>query len=176
MIKHGFILDADYIRFLENNSDSLKAHDEQTLIKAIGRSSEIKAAVVSEDEKESQLRIILNYGHTIAHGLETATGYSRMLHGEAVAIGMMGAAKIAARLEILTSDDVEYHQHLLNLFGFDLKCPGIDPNAVIRAIEVDKKMQTRAIRWVLLEKIGQTVIRKDVSPDLVRVVVENLVI
>jgi 3-dehydroquinate synthase len=174
VIKHGFIRDAEYVRFLEESMDKLSSLDSMSTTEAIRRGAAIKAAVVSEDEKEAGLRMILNYGHTIAHGLETATGYERMLHGEAVAVGIVGAAEIAAKLGLLDDSVVERQKTLLREFGLPVTCPGVDVNAVMRAIELDKKVRMKAVRWVLLSQIGETVIRNDVSSEVVRSVVEEL--
>jgi 3-dehydroquinate synthetase len=175
VIKHGLIRDADYFRFLEQNVDKLTKLDKETTTEAIKRSAGIKAAVVSEDEKEAGLRTILNYGHTIAHGLETATGYEQMLHGEAVSVGMMGAARIAEKLGLLGSRAVERQRSLLQKFGLPVIYPGADQEATMKAIELDKKVQKKAVRWVLLERIGEAVVRGDVPPDLVRSAIEELV-
>ncbi len=174
VIKHGLIRDEEYIRFLEENADKLRSLDNLLVTKAIKRSTVIKAAIVSEDEKEAGLRTILNYGHTIAHGLETATGYDRMLHGEAVSVGMAGAAEIARRMGILDSESPDRQRALLQISGLPVSCPGVDVNAVLRAIELDKKVRMKEVRWVLLSRIGETEIRSDVPPDMVRDVLEKL--
>lgn len=175
VIKHGLIRDADYFGFLEQNVGKLVNLDKEATTEAIRRSAIIKAEVVSADEKESGLRTILNYGHTIAHGLETATTYQQMLHGEAVAIGMMGAARIAQRMDLLSSDVVQRQGLLLQKFGLPVAYPGADSNAILRAIELDKKVQGKAVRWVLLKEIGKTSIKKDIPSDLVSDVINELV-
>lgn len=98
IIKYGIIYDADFFAYLEQHADAVLALEREAAVHMIARSCEIKAAVVSEDEKESGLRRILNFGHTMAHAIEKETGYLRYNHGEAVAIGMIGAADISARL------------------------------------------------------------------------------
>ncbi|NQT74175.1 MAG: 3-dehydroquinate synthase [Chloroflexi bacterium] len=175
VIKHGLIRDADYFSFLEQNVDKLINLDKEATTEAIRRSAIIKANVVSEDEKEAGLRTILNYGHTIAHGLETATTYQQMLHGEAVAIGMMGAARIAERTDLLNSDTVQRQGVLLKKFGLPIAYPGADSHAILRAIELDKKVQGKAVRWVLLNEIGKTTIRKDIPSNSVSDVINELV-
>ncbi|GAH27443.1 unnamed protein product, partial [marine sediment metagenome] len=110
VIKYGLTLDKEFFEFLEANADKLIKLEPNAVTQAIVRSAAIKAQIVSEDEKERGGRIILNYGHTIAHGLEAATQYKRFLHGEAVAIGMMGAAKLSQRLGLLSSDVVQRQQ------------------------------------------------------------------
>jgi len=122
VIKYGLILDKEFFEFLEANADKLVKLEPNAVAQAIARSAAIKAQVVSEDEKERERRIILNYGHTIAHGLEAASQYRRFRHGEAVAIGMMGAAKLSQRLGLLSSDIVERQQSLLQRFGLPIEC------------------------------------------------------
>ena len=101
VVKHGLILDKEYFQFLESSVNRLTKLEPEMITKAIARSAAIKAQVVSQDEKEKAgKRTILNYGHTIAHGLEATTQYKRFLHGEAVAIGMMGATKLSQRLSL----------------------------------------------------------------------------
>jgi len=175
VIKHGLIRDADYFRFLEQSAGKLIELAREATTEAIQRSAAIKAAVVSEDEKESGLRTILNYGHTIAHGLETATNYERMLHGEAVAVGMMGAGQIAEKLGLLNGEALARQRSLLQAFNLPTAYPGADPGAVMRAMELDKKVRGKAVRWVLLEQIGRAVIRNDVPHGTVQSVIEGLV-
>jgi 3-dehydroquinate synthase len=122
----------------------------------------------------------LNYGHTIAHGLEAATQYKRFLHGEAVAIGMMGAAKLSQRLGLLPSAAVERQQSLLQKFGLPTSLRAKRSNlkvslaGVTRAMELDKKVKGKAIRWVLLQDIGRAVIRSDVPQKDVLAVLREL--
>jgi shikimate kinase/3-dehydroquinate synthase len=190
VIKHGLILDEEFVQFLESNVNRLTELEPEFLTRAIARSAVIKAQVVSQDEKEREgKRTILNYGHTIAHGLEAATQYKRFLHGEAVAIGMAGAAKLSQRLGLLPSAAVERQQSLLQKFGlptslraeaasqrrgrkrsnFKLSLAGIT-----RAMELDKKVRGKAIRWVLLQDIGEAVIRNDVPQQDVLAVLREL--
>lgn len=176
VIKHALIRDAEYFRFLEENAEDLARLDPEAATEAIRRSAAIKAEIVSADEKEtSGLRTLLNYGHTIAHGLETAAGYGRLLHGEAVAVGMRGAASIAQRLGLLHRNTADRQKALIEKFGLPTACPGTDPDAVLRAIEVDKKVRMKAVRWVLLQEIGKPITRNDVPADLVREVIAGLV-
>ena len=117
VIKHGLILDKEFIEFLESSVSKLAKLEPELLTRAIVRSAAIKAQVVSQDEKGREgKRTILNYGHTIAHGLEAATRYKRFLHGEAVAIGVIGAAKLSQRLGLLSSTAVE-RQHWADVSG-----------------------------------------------------------
>jgi len=185
VIKHGLILDKEFFEFLETNTIKLKRLEPETLALAIARSAGIKAGVVSQDEKEREgKRTLLNYGHTIAHGLEAATQYKRFLHGEAVAIGMMGAAKLSQRLGLLSSEAVERQQSLLHNFGLptSLEVPiksgrsnlNLSAATITRAMELDKKVKGKAIHWVLLEDMGKAVVRSDVPQDEVMAVLGEL--
>jgi len=175
VIKHGMILDEEFVQFLESHVNRLTKLEPELLSQAVARSAAIKAQVVSQDEKEREgKRTILNYGHTIAHGLEAATHYKRFLHGEAVAIGMMGAAKLSQRLGLLPSAAVERQRELLQKFGLPTGFSGLDLTEITRAMELDKKTKGKAIRWVLLQDIGKVVIRSDVSQEDVLAVLREL--
>jgi 3-dehydroquinate synthase len=181
VIKHGMILDKEFFVFLEANVNRLTKLEPEAATRAVARSAAIKAQVVNQDEKEREgKRTMLNYGHTIAHGLEAATQYKCFLHGEAVAIGMMGAAKLSQRLGLLPSAAVERQQALLQKFGLPTSLPAMRSNlklslaGVTRAMELDKKMKGKAIRWVLLQDIGRTVVRSDVPQKEVLAVLQEL--
>jgi len=190
VIKHGLILDKGFFEFLETNVNRLTKLEPELLTRAIARSAAIKAQVVSQDEKErGGKRTILNYGHTIAHGLEAATQYKRLLHGEAVAIGMMGAAKLSQRLGLLPSAAVERQQAILQKFGLptSLRAEAASQGrgrkrsnlklslaGITKAVELDKKVKAKAIRWVLLQDIGKAVIRSDVPQEDVLAVLREL--
>jgi 3-dehydroquinate synthase len=190
VIKYGLILSKEFFEFLETNVARVKKLDPQLLTTAIGRSAAIKAGVVSQDEKEREgKRSILNYGHTIGHGLEAATGYRRFLHGEAVAVGMMGAAELSERLGLLSPTVVQRQKALLQRFGLPTSTKpeaanrrrGMKRNnlelsiaAVTRAMKLDKKVRGKAIRWVLLQDLGKAVIRDDVPQQAVLAVLREL--
>jgi len=182
VVKHGLILDKEYFQFLESSVNRLTKLEPEMITQAIARSAAIKAQVVSQDEKEKAgKRTILNYGHTIAHGLEATTQYKRFLHGEAVAIGMMGAAKLSQRLSLLPSAAVERQQALLEKFGLPTSLRAMRSNlklslaGITRAMELDKKVRGKAIRWVLLQDIGKAVVRGDVPQQDVLEVLQELV-
>ena len=128
----------------------------------------IKAEVVSQDERETLgIRTLLNYGHTIGHGLETATEYGALLHGEAVAVGMAAAARISQGMGLIDAGTVARQDRLLTRFGLPVRYPQADVDAVRRAMQVDKKVAAGAINWVLLEGVGRAVVRADVPAELV---------
>jgi 3-dehydroquinate synthase len=177
VIKHALIMDEELLRLLEDNAEAAQRLDPEVAEQIIGRSVALKAAVVSEDEREETgRRTILNYGHTIGHGLEAAADYAGLLHGEAVAVGMSGAARIAVRMGILASAVTQRQDALLARFGLPLRAPGTDAQKVLSAMALDKKIKGGAVRWVLLEGIGRPVIRHDVPPPLVEEVVAELTI
>ncbi|HXZ94928.1 MAG TPA: 3-dehydroquinate synthase [Dehalococcoidia bacterium] len=183
VIKHGLVLDEEFFEFLEANVNRLAKLEPELITRAIARSAAIKAQVVSQDEKERKgKRTILNYGHTIAHGLEAGTQYKRFLHGEAVAIGMMGAAKLSKRLGLLPSTALERQQALLQKFSLPTSLHTKRSNLklslteITKAMELDKKVRGKAIRWVLLQDIGNAVIRSDVPQADVLAVLQELAV
>ena len=175
VIKHAIILDPELFVVMSNRAEELRNLKEDLTAQVVGRSAAIKAAVVSEDPKEQGKRIILNYGHTIAHAIEASTDYQGWLHGEAVAVGMMGAVRISQRLGLVGEDVVTAQRSILERYGLPVRCPGLDMTKMKQAMALDKKMSQRAVRWVLLEGIGKTVVRSDVPPELVDQVLEELV-
>ena len=133
------------------------------------------AGVVSRDEKETLgVRVLLNYGHTIGHGIEAATGYGRYLHGEAVSIGMMGAAAVGSRLGLMEDADVERQRAVLEAYGLPVALEDIDLEVVAEAMKLDKKTAAGSIRWVLLDGIGRAVTRGDVPPAVVDAALRGL--
>jgi len=175
VIKHGLILDAELLQLLEDKAKDLLKLKPDITSKVIARSAAIKCRIVSEDERETGKRIILNYGHTIAHGLEAACKYERFLHGEAVAIGMMGAAKLSHRLGILSSGAMDRQKAILQRFNLPIDCSGVPLADVVEAMELDKKVRDKSIRWVLLEDIGKTVIRNDIPRTEVLNVLQEVI-
>ena len=179
VIKHAFIRDPELLEELERDGDALASlaagpDGRARAVRLVARNAAIKGAVVSADERESQLRLILNYGHTIGHALEAVTAYGRFRHGEAVAVGLMGAAEIARRVGLIDAALVERHRALLERFGLPVLAPGVEPGALLSAIQGDKKVAGGRVRWVLLEGVGVPVIRQDVPPAIVEDVVAGL--
>jgi len=175
VLKHGFILDGGLLGELESRPDSYQPHsDMERLIDVTARSARLKALVVSSDPQERGLRAILNYGHTIGHAIEATTGYTEYLHGEAVAIGMMGAARIAHGLGLIDEELVARHGDILRSFTLPTAASGIDVERVLEAMRLDKKVQQGQLRFVLLHGVGQPVVHADVPEDLVRSVLRDL--
>ena len=174
-IKHGLILDEDLLATFERMRDPIQALERDVATDVIRRSVAVKANIVSQDERETLgVRVLLNYGHTIGHAIEAATGYGHFVHGEAVSIGMMGAAYISEAMHMLSAEEVERQRSLLEGFGLPLTCGDIDLAAVADAMRSDKKTSAGAIRWVLLNGIGKAVTRHDVPVELVRATLERL--
>ena len=174
-LKHGLIMDEGLLSTFESQRESIRSLEPETATDVIRRSMAIKAAVVSKDEKETLgIRVLLNYGHTIGHGLEAATGYSQYLHGEAVSVGMMGAAKIGCDVGLISAADVERQKSVLADYGLPLHARGVDPNKVLDAMRSDKKTSAGAIRWVLLDGIGKATTKNDIPQETVSAVLKNL--
>lgn len=171
LIKHGLILDERLFRDLE---DASVEGPPMMSAELIARSVAIKAEVVSDDERESGRRTLLNYGHTVGHAIEAVTGFSAYLHGEAISVGMRAAGLIANELGLLSDDDLSRQQTLLRRFGLPECAPGLDVDAVIDSTLLDKKVRGGSVRWVLLEGIGNAVTRDNVPPDLIRRAVETV--
>lgn len=176
VIKHGLIMDAGLVAFLEENQAQLRALHPELTRQAISRSAALKAQIVSEDERETGRRTILNYGHTIGHALEAVTGYGRYLHGEAVSIGMVGAALLSQNLGLLSSQSVERQRRLLEGFGLPTRAEGVNSVELFKAMELDKKVRAGQVRWVLLEAIGEAVIRHGPTQQDVAAVLDKIVV
>jgi 3-dehydroquinate synthase len=170
-LKCGVIRDRDLFDFMERNPKKILGRDSRTLQRVIGDSIRVKADVVSADEKESGLRRILNFGHTIGHALEAATDYSHFLHGEAVAWGMIAAAAIARDSGTCNAETAERITKATQLFG-PLPPISCDAQSVLGRLGADKKTVAGAVHFVLPQKIGKVIISSDVQPGIVRNAVE----
>ena len=176
IIKHALILDPGLLEILETHARVLASQspDPELLAAVTARSSRLKALIVSSDPEERGIRAILNYGHTIGHAIEQSTGYTEYMHGEAVSVGMMGAARIAAELGMIDATLVDRQADLLRSFGLPLVAPGVNVTATLDAMRRDKKVERGRSRFVLLEGVGHTVVRGDVPDDLVERTVRAL--
>ena len=167
VIKHAAIRSDDFFYYLDNNIEKAMEPDISVLEDMVVESIRIKAEVVEKDEKESGLRSILNYGHTIGHAIEAVSNF-RLKHGQAVAIGMMAAAKISRRMEILDEDEVARLEEVIRRAGLPVAMPDLDIEAVMQATKSDKKVSQGKVRFVLLKSIGHAIISDEVDPALVR--------
>ena len=172
VVKYGMILDAAFFSWLEDNVGPLMARDPAALAHAVERSAALKAGVVEQDERElTGLRAVLNYGHTFAHAYETAAGYGTLLHGEAVAIGMARAARLARDLGRVSDDLIARQDQLLLGLGLPVEPPpGVDlpAEALLEVMARDKKAVGGELRFVLPARIGHVELVEGVSTLLVR--------
>ncbi len=160
VVKYGVISDERFFSYLEENSRDIRALDLDKVSKCIERSSEIKAQIVASDERESGLRKILNYGHTIGHAVETLTGYRNINHGEGVAMGMIAASRLAVELGLLRAQDVTRQVALLEAFGLPTRLPDLDPADILNVMAGDKKVMGGEIYFILPKKIGSVEVMK----------------
>ncbi len=154
VIKYGLIEDSKFLEWIELSLDKLLACEPGALEHAIRRSCEIKAGIVAADEREQGARALLNLGHTFGHAIESATGYRTWLHGEAVAIGLLMATALSARLGSLTGADVQRVRSLLERAGLPTSAPGLDAGQMLEFMQLDKKVKDGRLRLVLLPKLG----------------------
>ncbi len=168
IVKYGVIYDADFFDFLEKNADKALSLEEMTVQHMVARSCEIKADVVSKDEKEGGLRRILNFGHTVAHAIEKETGYVRYNHGEAVAIGMICAAYISREMGTARDEEVERLERLIKRMGLPMRAGGCTTDHMYRDIFHDKKTVGGRVNWVLMKEIGNVFVTDDVPEAVVR--------
>jgi 3-dehydroquinate synthetase len=174
IIKHGIVLDADYFADVEGHLGPLLARDEGVLARVIAGSCRIKASVVERDEQEAELRAVLNYGHTVGHALEAATGYARWTHGEAVSLGIATAARLAERLRIADGKTRRRQEGALSAAGLPVRGAGVAPAAVLEALGRDKKARDGRLPFVLSPAIGRFRLVFDVPRDLVAETLEEL--
>jgi len=167
VIKYGLILDAEFFEWLEQNIDRLLQRDTEAMIHAIERSCQAKACIVAADERESGKRALLNLGHTFGHAIETGTGYGSWLHGEAVAAGMAMAADLSARHGWLCTADVKRIRSLLTRAGLPVAPPvEISRQRFLDLMSVDKKVDDRGLRLVLMDAIGSAKVSSDFDRQL----------
>jgi len=173
VIKHGIIADADLFTYLETHVDDVLALKDEALEMIIRRSCEIKADVVTRDEKEEGLRSILNFGHTFGHAIEAATGYRTYRHGEAVAIGMVMACELGVTLGMFSRENTERVRALIEKYGLPESDDKADPTRAMRLLSHDKKAQRGRPKLILPTDIGQVVTRTDIAEDAIATLFEQ---
>ncbi len=176
VVKYGALGDAAFFAWLEQHADALLARDPQLLAQAIDACCRQKAGIVSRDETEQGERALLNFGHTFGHALETATGYGMLLHGEAIAIGMLQAARLSTQLQRASAVDADRLQALLARCGLPTSIPrGIDPQRLLDLMRLDKKNLSGRLRLILWRGIGHAEVVPDVDAQaILRVLEEGL--
>ncbi|HEY6539828.1 MAG TPA: 3-dehydroquinate synthase [Ktedonobacteraceae bacterium] len=168
IIKYAMILDAELFNILEEQTGALLARDARLLPAIIARCMRMKMDIVQRDERDGGLRNILNYGHTFGHALEAITEYGTWLHGEAVAIGMEVAVRIAVASDLLSQEDAQRQRNLLQAFGLPVQCAGIDIEVAMQAMQRDKKVRAGMMRWVLATSIGHAEVFSNIDTGMVR--------
>lgn len=169
IVKYGVILDPVFFAYLEQNAQAILARDPEVVAHIIARSCQLKADVVQQDEREETgLRVILNYGHTFAHAFETVSGYGHWLHGEAVAVGMLYASRLAIKLDRIGIDTMQRQEQLLHTFGLPLNTEqDWVAEEMLAVMRVDKKSQNGQLRLVLPKRLGEVELVADVPEELV---------
>jgi 3-dehydroquinate synthase len=163
VIKYGLICDAPFFDWLEANMDRLLAADPAALAHVVQRSCEIKAQIVGVDEREQGDRALLNLGHTFGHAVESATHYTRWLHGEAIGAGLLMAAAMSHECGLIEAAPVDRLHQLLERVGLPVKIDGVPPGVALEHMRIDKKVQSGRMRLVLLRAIGDSFVTADYS-------------
>lgn len=169
VVKYGLINNRDFLEWLTEHVDDLLSLNKQVIAQAIETSCSEKARIVAADEREGGVRATLNLGHTFGHAIETAMGYGQWLHGEAVAAGMVMAADLSMRMELLSPAEAQSVKSLLSAFGLPVVPPGeISVEQFLTLMGRDKKAQAGRIRYVLLKRLGRAFVTADVDDELLR--------
>ena len=175
VIKHGIVLDAGYFEDLEASVQALLGRDLTTLERVVAGSCRLKAGIVERDEQEAELRWVLNYGHTVGHAIEAATGFRVWTHGEAVSLGIAAEARLAERLGIGSPAATKRQVSLLAAVGLPVAGIQVEPAAVVEALSRDKKSRDGRIPFVFAPEIGSFRVVSDVPRDAVLDVLKELV-
>jgi len=172
VIKCALIADEKLLAYLEDHLEKIKQRDSAVLEEVIFQTARIKAAIVSRDERETSERALLNFGHTIGHAVETASGLA-VSHGEAVAMGMVAAGRLSHRMGYLREAEVERLADLIRRAGLPTAVPPLNREKLIEALSHDKKRRDRALRFILLHALGKGFISEEVTPALIGAVIED---
>lgn len=164
VIKYGIIYDSDFFTWLESNQQGILQQQNEILTYMIKRCCEIKAEVVSKDERESGIRALLNLGHTFGHAIEAEMGYGNWLHGEAVSAGIVLACKVAVLKGWITPQELERIRQLLMRFSLPIECPSqMNMACFVKHMKHDKKVADGKIRFIIPTAIGEAVVTDDIS-------------
>ena len=175
VIKYAIIADQNLFTMLERILSSFSNASSDTLIEVVSRCCSIKARIVEQDERERGIRSILNYGHTVGHALEALTGYAYYTHGEAVAIGMVAAAKISREIHATHQDTVKMQESLVEAAGLPTRIERpIDPYDIVQQLSRDKKRLAGRVRWVLPRTVGEVLLTDEVPSDVVLGILKDM--
>jgi len=174
VIKYGIISDENLFQDLEENIEAILNLDTSIVGRVIRRSCEIKADIVSRDEKEGGVRAILNFGHTVGHAVEAELGYTEIRHGEGVAIGMVAETRLAVNRNMIAATAANRLRNLLEKAGLPVKIPKSAAERLIHRMTADKKSRSGKIRIVLPTEIGNVLLPQSVEPEELEPVLEEL--
>jgi 3-dehydroquinate synthase len=175
MIKCGAMLDDQFFTFLETETGGLRSLAASPLEKAISSAIRLKAAVVARDEFDHDVRMLLNFGHTVGHAIEAATGYGALSHGEAVAVGMIAEAKISMGSGFMTSEEVRRLENLISAYGLPTRVKGITSQEIMRLMEHDKKFRAGRLRISIPKSIGKGMVMEAPPRELVVQSIEGVI-
>lgn len=173
-IKHGFIIDKDYFKYISDNREAVRAIDHDAMAEVVYGSCKCKAYVVDRDEKESGLREILNFGHTFGHAIETLSDF-KLIHGECVSIGMAAALYLSMKRGNITSEELARGEELCRYFNLPTKAKGFDFEQVFEQMFYDKKTKNGKLNIVILNKFGNAYTEKNVSDNDVKEAIQYIV-
>ena len=169
VVKYGVILDAEFFEYIEAHAAEINRKNQDVLVEVVARCCRLKAGIVEKDEfEESGLRAVLNYGHTFGHAFESLAGYGNLLHGEAVAIGMCSAARLAEIMGRVDENFVQRQRKLLETLQLPVRTPQLDPDKILSAMMHDKKVQHGKLRFVLPSRLGSVELVDDVRAEDIR--------
>ncbi len=173
IIKHGIISDAEFFEYIEKNTAKILEYDPEALQYLAEKNCGIKGRVVEQDEKEKDLRAILNFGHTFGHAIESVSGFS-LLHGECVSIGMAAAFRLAEKMGFVSGNTVERVEKLLAEVGLPVRCSGLKSDDIVDQLYMDKKVKNGRLLFILPRRIGEVfqIVIDDTS--LIRSVIEEI--
>jgi 3-dehydroquinate synthase len=175
VVKYGLIADREFFSWLENNVEKILKHDADVLEKMVAHCVSIKTNIVMQDELDHGVRNLLNFGHTFGHALETALAYRGMLHGEAVALGMLMASELSHQLQLISENDLSRIFQLLkrlDLLQQQLDFP--DVSELISLMRRDKKIQHQSLQFIVLQNIGQAIKTTNVTEKKLKSVIEKV--
>lgn len=174
VVKYGCIADREFFQWLEANVQGLLTRDSDVLQYAVWRSCQIKADIVSQDERDTGVRATLNFGHTFAHAIELAGNYQQFFHGEAVAIGMVLAAKLSRDLAMLRDEECQRIEQILKALGLPTALTAnMSPEKLYKNMQMDKKVHDERVCFILLSALGRAVSRSDVEKTTVLGLLSN---
>lgn len=168
VIKYAVLGNIEFLNWLENNIDALMAQDQSTLAQAVHQCCQMKANIVSIDEKEAGIRAYLNLGHTFGHAIEAEMGYGNWLHGEAIAAGMVLACRLSEQLNHITAIDTERVITLLQQANLPIEPPKMTFDAWLSHMSHDKKVQNGKMRFIIVEKLGQATLVDNISVTMLK--------